>query len=142
MLPVTLYGLVMQFLVVLAVCALLLTLAVTVSLSGAASEWLVVGFAAPCVVLIPVTLHLINTGNRPLRLDVRDDSPEAFDSKPAVLRRNLKVVATSPIGDVAGYLNAAPGVLTVSALLNERAVGEMVADVSRAAFAYSAVTSC
>ena len=42
-----------------AVCALLLTLAVTMSLSGAASEWLVVGFAAPCVVLIPVTLHLM-----------------------------------------------------------------------------------
>src|SRR5512140_3291981 len=33
----------------------------------------------------PVTLHLVNTAGRAIRLDVRDDSPQEFDSKPAVL---------------------------------------------------------
>ncbi len=33
----------------------------------------------------PVTLHLINTANRAVRLDVRDDAPQEFESTPAVL---------------------------------------------------------
>lgn len=41
----------------------------------------------------PVTLHLVNTARRALRLDVRDDSPQEFESKPAVL--SLTVSASS-----------------------------------------------
>lgn len=41
----------------------------------------------------PVTLHLINTANRAVRLDVRDDSPEEFESKPGVL--SLTISASS-----------------------------------------------
>jgi uncharacterized protein (DUF58 family) len=33
----------------------------------------------------PVTLHLINTASRAVRLDVRDDAPQEFESTPAVL---------------------------------------------------------
>lgn len=33
----------------------------------------------------PVTLHLINTNSRAITLDVRDDAPDEFESKPAIL---------------------------------------------------------
>ena len=33
----------------------------------------------------PVTIHLVNTAGRAVRLDLRDDSPQEFESKPDVL---------------------------------------------------------
>jgi uncharacterized protein (DUF58 family) len=37
-----------------------------------------------------ITLHLINPGARAVRLDLRDDAPEDFDSEPAVLSVTLQ----------------------------------------------------
>ncbi|MFT3707195.1 MAG: DUF58 domain-containing protein [Archangium sp.] len=41
----------------------------------------------------PIVLHLINTNTRALRVDVRDDDPEEFDSHPSML--SLTVAAAS-----------------------------------------------